>query len=138
MFTAVQVNLAQNHIIPKPVSYKTLEGTLALNKALAFEAPKNLQIEKTIDDFKAFLTKANMSYSASSNSSIPVKVSLNSKSNAEIGEEGYVLELKESGIDIQANTEAGIWNAFQSLKQLVPISKEEKVIEACKIVDFPR
>ncbi len=138
IFSGVQVNLAQNNIIPKPVSYTALEGSLSMNKALAFEAPKNLQVEKTIEDFKAFLTKAKMSHASSSNKSIPVKVSLNSKVKAEIGDEGYVLELKESGIDISANTEAGIWNAFQSLKQLIPIAKEEKVIEACKIIDYPR
>ncbi|MFD1314756.1 beta-N-acetylhexosaminidase [Namhaeicola litoreus] len=138
LFAVVQLNQAQNNIIPKPVNYTSTEGSLLLDKPLFFELPKNGQVEKTIDEFKAFLSKANIPFSLSLSNSIPVKVSLNSKKNTEIGDEGYVLELNKTSVEIGANTAAGVWNAFQSLKQLIPTSSEDKVIQTCRIVDYPR
>lgn len=68
---------------------------------------------------------------------------LNDSVNQEIGEEGYLLEIRTDGISISANTEAGLFYGFQSFLQLLPpdaskgrYSKVE--IPCCTILDYPR
>ena len=62
-----------------------------------------------------------------------------------IPNEGYVLEVKKEGINIQASSDAGFFYALQSLKQMMPVSffskKEQDVtgwrIPVVRIEDAP-
>jgi len=49
-----------------------------------------------------------------------IKISLNKKAVAELGEEGYKLDVHENGVQLTANQAAGIFNGLQTLKQLFP------------------
>ncbi|MCK4561630.1 MAG: family 20 glycosylhydrolase, partial [Flavobacteriaceae bacterium] len=58
----------------------------------------------------------------------------------ELGKEGYILEVNENTIELSANNAAGIFNGFQTLKQLFPPNSNSNSIEiiGCKIKDYPR
>ena len=60
-----------------------------------------------------------------------------------LGNEGYTLEVNENSIKLSANKAAGIFNGFQSLRQMIPLTIRKKIkiplkIAGCKIIDYPR
>lgn len=68
---------------------------------------------------------------------------LNDTVNTEIGDEGYVLEVRSSGIRLSANTETGLFYAYQSLLQILPsdmtkVSYGSITLPECTILDAPR
>jgi len=54
-----------------------------------------------------------------------------------IGNEGYILEISKEKIIIAANTRAGIYYGFQSLKQIIRGLKENEKLPGVKIIDWP-
>ncbi|WP_423129881.1 beta-N-acetylhexosaminidase [Gaoshiqia sp. Z1-71] len=62
----------------------------------------------------------------------------------EIGDEGYMMEVKPSGIEVSANSPAGIFYGLQSLQQLISLNcaVEKKgqplLVPAVSVVDYPR
>lgn len=70
-------------------------------------------------------------------------LSINRTRNIEIGDEGYQLDIDPDGITISANTEAGLFYGFQSLRQILPddiVEKRYRRIELpeCTLLDYPR
>lgn len=64
-------------------------------------------------------------------------------SNPELGEEGYLLEVRSNGIHMSANTERGLFYAYQSLVQMIPADARRVRYRAitlpeCTILDYPR
>jgi hexosaminidase len=52
--------------------------------------------------------------------------------------EGYLLEIKEGQVSIQAKTEGGLFYACQTLGQLLEDSRDQNIdIPPCKITDYP-
>ena len=49
-----------------------------------------------------------------------IKLVLNDTVNTEIGDEGYLLEVRPTGISLSANTEVGLFYAYQTLIQMLP------------------
>jgi len=65
------------------------------------------------------------------------------KPDQTLGKEGYLLHIKNNRITVQANTGAGLFYAFQTLCQMVPVdacvNKYEKIEFPClQITDYPR
>lgn len=63
--------------------------------------------------------------------------------NPELGEEGYLLEVRSIGIHLSANTEKGLFYAYQTLVQLLPADVRRTRYSAislpeCTILDYPR
>jgi hexosaminidase len=54
-----------------------------------------------------------------------------------VGKEGYILEVNGSEVRIVANTDAGIYYGFQTLKQLIRGYAREGRIPGLRIVDWP-
>lgn len=68
---------------------------------------------------------------------------LNDTVNPAIGDEGYLLQVRPEGIFISANTEAGLFYAFQTFVQMLPDdiqhhSYRHIVMPECTILDSPR
>lgn len=70
---------------------------------------------------------------------------LNKTENMKTGREGYVLQSSARGVEISANTPAGLFYGMQTLLQLLPKEIERKQVEqaawkipAAKITDYPR
>ncbi|MCL4133396.1 UNVERIFIED_CONTAM: hypothetical protein GTU68_040589 [Idotea baltica] len=73
-------------------------------------------------------------------------ISISLKASPELGGEGYELNVAENEISLTANKAAGIFNALQTLRQLLPKEFENKeeygmgmgMVMGCKIKDYPR
>ena len=63
--------------------------------------------------------------------------------NPELGDEGYLLEVRPTGIYISANTEVGLFYGYQTLIQLLPadvlrVYYRSITLPECTILDYPR
>ena len=63
---------------------------------------------------------------------------LNFSNNNKLSEEGYTLEVTESGIFITASNETGYFYALQTLRQLILKKNTSSSIQLCKIADEPK
>ncbi|MFT5885266.1 MAG: hexosaminidase [Arcticibacterium sp.] len=144
--------LSQNNIIPAVVNYEYGDGLFMLDQQTTLDVrSENLEVKRYAELFKAFLAGASINIKEGkvaepSRSDKAIIVALNTTKDAEIGLEGYTLEVKESTIELLANAPAGIFNGFQTLRQLLPSSVENigdgfmgmGMIMGCKIKDYPR
>lgn len=148
--------LAQNQsgnapaIIPEPVSMSVSEGRFTLPDDVLVSVPSDKEA-----DYTANFLKEKLSVATGKNVRLEktrkhpkgtIVLSLNKKSDAEIGGEGYRLSVTPSGVTVTANKPAGLFYGVQTLLQLLPpeIESKEKVdgaaweIPAVEIVDYPR
>ena len=63
--------------------------------------------------------------------------------NSELGDEGYLLEVRGNGIRLSANTEIGLFYAYQTLLQFLPVDVTRVpyssiALPECTILDYPR
>lgn len=63
--------------------------------------------------------------------------------NPELGVEGYLLEVRAGGIRLSANTERGLFYAYQTLAQMLPpdalkVRYRAVTLPECTILDYPR
>ncbi len=138
-----QFSNAQHEIIPIPVKYEKGEGYFVIGGRLSMEA-RNIQVMhlKSVKLFQDYLSEYGIeSDFVKRKEEGIISINLNQKYDSILGNEGYTLEINKDIIILNANKEAGIFNGFQSLKQLFPVvrDKPESIeIQACKITDFPR
>ncbi len=146
-----QIN-AQHFIIPEPVNYVGTEEVFILdNQINILNQTRDEQVNQSVDQFIVYLKKAGINARQQNlkkpNTKIKtIIVTLFKKNNPEIGNEGYTLEVNENSIKLAANKASGIFNAFQTLRQLLPLEFEAGNslqstpinITGCKIVDYPR
>lgn len=136
--------LAQHNIIPIPVSYISNNEVFIFDDEVSFDINTNdVETIQYIGRFQKYLDDNGMSFSAGSTNK-SILVSLFRDSNSELGEEGYTLEINSNSIHLWANKAAGVFNGFQTLKQLLPIdnlsinSTKKITVNGCKIKDYPR
>ena len=72
-----------------------------------------------------------------------ITFSINDTLNPALGNEGYLLQVLPNGIFISANTEAGLFYAYQTFVQMLPDDIQKKsyrriVMPECTILDYPR
>lgn len=157
LFLAVFCNLsvvvnAQNQgvfVVPKPQTVNQGLGVFKLTDTTNIIVQANSFNEGT--KLSTFLKKAT-GYPFSVNTSVltesagDIALTILTTPNATIGDEGYLLSVKSSSITIQANTEAGLFYGWQTLRQLLPSKIEAKkaipsfnwTIPVVEISDFPR
>jgi len=147
-----QKTYAQHSIIPIPVSYIAtndifrIEGQLSLH-----QQTHDTQVSEYAEQFKDFLTRAGIKTTilkadTQNNTNRSIIVSLSKNNNSELNIEGYILEVNENNIILTANKAPGIFNGFQTLKQLFPLNfspttnntTNQIEITGCKIKDYPR
>ena len=63
--------------------------------------------------------------------------------NPELAEEGYLIEVRGTGVRLSANTEVGLFYAYQTFVQLLPADVSRRVYRSvtlpeCTILDYPR
>ena len=138
-------DLNEIEIIPKPQSFISKGTTLDLRNILSISLQNNSVEEKYVAQlFKKFLAPIN---------SIPIlrkraakdSISINLSSDPKILEEGYSIMFEENSfICIEASSGAGLFYAFQTFRQLCPLSLEinqiprNTLITAYDIKDFPK
>ena len=117
-------------IIPEPNKIQIHTGKLNIGSIEVMsngEVPSKL-IEWAKTQFTPF-TKSNATIT-------PCKLTVDKFST--IPEEGYVLSIDQSGINIQSKTEAGLFYALQTLSQIIITDSSDGSIPYLKIEDAPR
>ena len=129
-------------IIPEPYSATKGNGVYTLPKSINISAT-NLSkglVEPIIAQLKLVTGKTvNLS-------KVNPTIELNIVKNDVIGNEGYLLDVNEKGIQIKANTEAGLFYGWQTVQQLMPAAIYGKSLAKntnwqlvhCTIMDKPR
>jgi hexosaminidase len=112
------------HIIPQPESVTFQKGHFTLNGDTRLFLPaeflKDLGSyvnEKMMNDAGIAIAAAKWDNSASRNF-----IRFEKTDDPRLGNEGYLLEISSDKIAGKANTYAGIFNAFQSLRQAIPVN----------------
>jgi hexosaminidase len=110
------------HIIPQPESIGLKKGHFTFNAGTRLFVPeeflKDFGIyikEKIMNDAGIIVSAVKWDHSASGNYILFEKTD-----DPTLGKEGYQLEISSDKIVGKANTYAGIFNAFQSLRQVIP------------------
>jgi hexosaminidase len=107
---------AQISIIPEPFEMSTGIGNYTLPKTIVINAPIAANSLGELIATKLKTVTGNQINFASNKSCIDIQI-INEPS---LGKEGYHLIVNEKGIQMKANTNAGLFYAWQSLLQIMP------------------
>lgn len=131
-------------IIPQPVSLIQLK-TVPFKLTAATTIGGNTNEAKDIARVLANKISAATGFSFTIRDAGNIQLSINSKPNAEIGDEGYTIESDFKGVKINANKKAGLYYGMQTLLQLLPKEIESKsvvkanwTIPSVRVTDYPR
>lgn len=134
-------------VIPEPVECTPKSGSFTIDNAtyLCFEnlGAEAGELSKIIHDTykQTFKIKPNLGDKSSSRKNY-ILFELNQKEDKKIGAEGYTLTVKRNHIIAKANTTAGLFYAFQTIRQMAYPDQladaKEFHIPCAKIIDYPR
>jgi len=135
-------------IIPEPVSLMKKAGTFTLPENVTIQATKSSEVKQAIIYLTERIKTATGKFVSTANTANhpTIKLILNTQPDAQLGNEGYKLNVNPTQIVIIANKPAGIFWGAQSLIQLFPTEIESKeVVEQIKwkvpcvdVVDYPK
>lgn len=121
--------LAQD-LIPQPVKVEKAQGYFLLTPGMDLVLPF-----PEISGFAAELfPSAKTVKTAGKNKAVVFQ----KVQNADLGKEGYELEVKANQILVRAPSSAGAFYALQTLKQLIPLAPAQAQIPQVRITDYPR
>lgn len=129
-----------NSIIPAPVEMKTLPGNFSIGKTTTIKfntAQKELYAAaQFLKDHINSISGYNLEFNKPATTMLELKLG---KIN-DIGNEGYLLSVTPSSINITANTKTGIVYGLQSLFQLLPAIRTNAAltVSCMNIKDYPR
>ena len=132
------------NIVPEPVFLVQKEGTFTLHSNPKLNVQGLGQNSTTVKYIMKSLRHARLRPKlVSASQSSDIDLILYDTINPELGDEGYLLEVRSSGIRLSANTEAGIFYAYQTLVQMLPTDITNTVygsviLPECTILDYPR
>jgi hexosaminidase len=140
-----QVKPTNLDLIPLPVKVESRAGVFKLKSSTRLISA---DAYRDITELFAAMIKTPTGYSLvhSGYGKDGIHFNINSTYNKLIGEEGYVLDVKPSGVNIHANKPAGLFYGIQTLMQLLPKAIESSAktpgkiwtIPCVKITDYPR
>ena len=137
-------------LIPQPVSVIAGDEVFELGSSTKIVLSEgNEEIAKMAELFAERLSPAlgfKLETNVGSASGSSIFLELLSDEDSEIQSEGYILNVDKKGVQISANTTAGLFNGLQTLAQLMPaeIENQNKTsisdwqIPAVEIIDYPR
>lgn len=134
------------NITPIPIELTQNEGIFTLSKKVTFVA-NDEAVEKVASYFAAKI-KSSTGYELKIGKDKPASdyINLTLVSDIPVNEEGYLLEVTSSGIDIKAKTAQGLFYGMQTVMQLLPAEIESSelikniawTMPAVTIKDEPR
>ncbi len=136
LFAQTDANMG---IIPVPVSIKKSNGSFELDKTVLL-VNKDISNAKSADLLNAFIvTKGGFALRESKLNIKGQKAIIFTSIGAEqLPNEGYIIQISSNQIKI-IGKDAGLFYAVQSLMQLMPDKKNDKIsIQTVEIKDYPR
>jgi hexosaminidase len=129
-------------IIPEPFQLIKGNGTYTLPKSIVINAPSTAK-ELAEEMASKMSTTTGYVVTISKNKAT---IDLQIINNPSLGNEGYILEINEKGIQIKANANAGLFYGWQSVLQLLPANIYAATLQSninwtlpfVSIVDKPR
>jgi len=131
-------------VVPEPVFSVQKEGSFTLGSNPRISIVGIGQNSSTLKYILASLRHARIRPSmVSSDSGKDIELIVLDTANPELGDEGYLLEIRSSGIRMSANTERGLFYAYQTLAQILPsdvlqVRYRAITLPECTILDYPR
>lgn len=137
-FTGVLASAAESGLVPLPVAVEKKAGNafrlVGLSQVSA--QPGNADAERAVKYFKEQLKSLGVA-GAGSGSPVVFK-KIGDAVAIKNQPEGYVIDVSEKGITVEASGYAGFFYAAQTLLQLGKSERGELVFPQCKVVDYPR
>ena len=129
-------------IIPEPYQMTKGTGTYTLPKSIAINAPSSANVVSDQMAAKLRTTTGHVVNVTKNKSNIDLQII----NDANLGNEGYTLDINEKGIQIKANANAGLFFGWQTVLQLLPASIYSNTLQAntnwtlpyVSIIDKPR
>lgn len=131
-------------IVPEPLFTLQKEGSYTINGSPKISVSGVGQNSETVKYILKSLRQGRLRPRLVSSSDVSdIDLVINDTVNTEIGDEGYLLEVRPTGIRLSANTEVGLFYAYQTLIQILPADVSKTVyssitIPECTILDAPR
>ncbi len=121
----VPMDLAQESIIPKPVSIMATNSSFELDERLSIYVKGEAQELNQIGEYLANIIKPSTGFGIEVQSTDKEPGAGNiyltiSDSDTELGEEGYELSVTENLISLNADKPAGLIRGIQTLRQILP------------------
>ncbi|QJW88523.1 family 20 glycosylhydrolase [Spirosoma taeanense] len=141
------------HLIPQPVDVKPLTGKFLLTKTtvISYTQPQSRSVAEMLAEKLSTPTgygfKARQGRVTSGKTAAPgsIELSLNTTPSAQLGNEGYTLEVSPRAVKLSANQPAGLYYGMQTLLQLFPKEMASKTLAqstwsapCVQITDYPR
>ena len=135
--------IAQNiSIIPEPYQMTTKPGNYTLPKSITIHAPSSANVVTDAMAAKLKTTTGRLVNFTKNKPSIDLQII----NDANLGTEGYSLDINEKGIQIKANANAGLFFGWQTVMQLLPAAVYSNTLQAntnwtlpyVSIIDKPR
>ena len=129
-------------IIPEPYQMTKGTGTYTLPKSIAINAPSSANAISDVMAGKLRTTTGRVVYFSKNKPSIDLQII----NDANLGTEGYTLDINEKGIQLKANANAGLFFGWQTVMQLLPSAVYANSLQAntnwslpyVSIIDKPR
>lgn len=131
-------------VVPEPVFQLQKEGTFTLRSSMKLSVTGIGQNSPVLKYVMKMLRGAHLHPSlVSAAKDSDLELVLNDTANTELGDEGYLLEIRNRGISLSANTPAGLLYGCQTLLQMMPADVTKSQYSAvtlpeCTILDYPR
>ncbi len=127
-----QIPAARNAVIPKPQEM-TIDTSqwfelTSSTKIVVASTDSTLQEANFLSSFLQKATGFAFEVSTTTPAGGNISLSILDEYNDEIGEEGYLFNVDETGIKIEANTTAGLYYGTQTFRQLLPDAIESSEI----------
>ena len=136
--------MTEINIVPEPVFKVQKDGAYTLGSNPKVSTVGMGQNSPTVKYILQSLRSAHLHPSlVSSADDSDIEFLINDTINPEIGTEGYLLEVRNTGIRISANTEVGLFHGYQTLVQMLPPDVTKTVYRSvtlpeCTVLDYPR
>ncbi|MDE3145113.1 MAG: family 20 glycosylhydrolase [Bacteroidota bacterium] len=127
-------------IIPQPVSLIALHGTFVIDTKTDIEFQKDNKELKEASKFLAFSINEISGISLVENRHSKKSINLIIRQTKEIGQEGYLLKVTTSSVQITANSKVGIVYAIQTILQTLPGIRTNAALNVpcMEVKDYPR
>lgn len=129
------------HIIPQPLSLVVNKGSFVIDGKTTITATvSDKEAGKVALFFENYVNKISKIKIKSTIAKTNKKISFLIEKNAEIGGEGYTINVSPEAVVVKANSSKGLFYGMQSLIETLPLVKGNDLIQipAMDIKDYPR